>query len=71
VGFIIEDDYAEVQLNRTYPMGPYRPSSMIDYVEKREVEVEAIWGEPLRRAQQAGAPVTLLQRLYEQIVQLT
>lgn len=71
LGFIIEDDYAEVQLNRTYPMGPYRPSSMIDYVEKREVEVEAIWGEPLRRAQQAGAPVTLLQKLYEQIVQLT
>jgi 2-dehydropantoate 2-reductase len=27
---------------------------MIDFLEGREVEFDAIWGEPLRRAQAAG-----------------
>jgi 2-dehydropantoate 2-reductase len=70
LGYQIEDEYAEVQMKRTYPMGPYRPSSMIDFVEGREVEVEAIWGEPLRRARQAGASVPLIQELYDQICSL-
>ena len=70
LGFEIEDEYAEVQMKRTYPMGPYRPSSMIDFVEGREVEVEAIWGEPLRRAQQAGVSVPLIEELYETICSL-
>lgn len=70
LGYQIEDEYAEVQMKRTYPMGPYRPSSMIDYVEGREVEVEAIWGEPMRRAQEAGASVPLIQELYETISEL-
>ncbi len=43
------------QITDTYEMGGYRPSSMIDYLERREVEVEAIWAEPLRRAEEAGA----------------
>jgi len=71
LGFQIEDEYAEVQMQRTYPMGRYRPSSMIDFVEGREVEVEAIWGEPLRRAQEAGASVPLIKELYETICSLT
>jgi 2-dehydropantoate 2-reductase len=35
---------------RTSTMGAYRPSTMIDYVENRAMEIEAIFGEPLRRA---------------------
>ncbi len=35
----------------TDTMGAYRPSTMIDFVEGRPMEVEAIFGEPLRRAQ--------------------
>ncbi|YCM45628.1 2-dehydropantoate 2-reductase [Verrucomicrobiaceae bacterium 227] len=71
LGYPIEDDYAEVQIKRTYPMGSYRPSSMIDFVEGREVEVEAIWGEPLRRAREAGASVPLIANLYDTIRSLT
>ncbi len=50
----------------TDTMGAYRSSTMIDFVEGREMEVEAIFGEPLRRAQFLGvaAPqLTLLTAL--------
>jgi 2-dehydropantoate 2-reductase len=48
-------------------MGPYRPSSLIDWQEGRAVEVEAIWGEPLRRAQAAGIAMPRLAALYAQL----
>lgn len=67
LGYEIEDAFIEAQLERTFPMGPYRPSSMIDFVEGREVEVEAIWGEALRRAQAAGAEVPEMATLYKEI----
>jgi 2-dehydropantoate 2-reductase len=41
---------------------------MIDFVEGREVEFEAIWGEPLKRAQAAGVAVPRLARLAERIL---
>ncbi|MGC6426370.1 MAG: 2-dehydropantoate 2-reductase [Akkermansiaceae bacterium] len=68
LGFEIEDEFADVQIKRTYPMGPYRPSSMIDFVEGRPVEVEAIWGEALKRAEAAGASVPKIRELYETIL---
>jgi len=71
LGFPVEESYADVQMKRTYPMGPYRPSSMIDYVEGREVEVEAIWSEPLRRAKKVGAEVPLIEALHEKITGMT
>jgi 2-dehydropantoate 2-reductase len=45
-------------------MGGYRSSSQIDYEAGREVEVEAIWGEPLRQARAAGAETPGLEALY-------
>jgi 2-dehydropantoate 2-reductase len=38
----------------TDAMGVYRPSTMIDFVEGRSMEVEEMFGEPLRRAQALG-----------------
>ena len=57
----------EQQISSTRDMGDYRPSSMIDYLEGRGVEVEAIWEEPLRRAQMAGAQLPRWERLLEEI----
>jgi 2-dehydropantoate 2-reductase len=51
-------------------MGTYRPSSLIDYLEGRDVEIESIWGEPLRRARKAGASVPRLGALYAEIQRL-
>ena len=51
-------------------MGPYKPSSLLDYLAGREVEVEAIWGEPLRQAQAAGSETPQLEELYNRINQV-
>ena len=68
-GLVLEDSLIDFNVERTRPMGPYRPSSMIDYVEGREVEYEAIWGEPLRRAQAAGVKVPHMERLAARILE--
>ncbi len=66
-GLALDESLIDFNVERTRPMGAYRPSSMIDFVEGREIEFEAIWGEPLRRARAAGVPVPHLERLAERI----
>ncbi len=73
LGLEVSDDRIRYNIERTRPMGPYRTSSMIDYVEGREVEVAPIWEEPLRRAKAAGVamPMTedLLRRIGERLAE--
>jgi 2-dehydropantoate 2-reductase len=71
LGYVIPTSFIEKQISITRPMGPYRPSSLIDYLGGREVEVESIWGEPLRRAQKVGASVPRLEMLYALLKRLT
>ena len=52
------------QMKRTEAMGTYKPSTLLDFEGGRTLEVEAIWGEPLRRAQAAGASTPRLEQLY-------
>ena len=58
-------------IEKTLHMGAYRPSSLIDYLERRPVEVEAIWGEPYRRGLKSGATVPQLEMLYYLLKYLT
>ncbi len=44
-------------------MGPYRPSTMIDFVEGRALEVEAIFAEPARRARGLGVAAPRMEML--------
>lgn len=67
LGFAIPDEFLQKQVDVTGPMGAYRPSSLIDFLDGRAVEVEAIWGEPLRRARAAGVDVPHLEKLYSQL----
>ena len=67
LGFAIPDDYLRRNFDVTPAMGAYRPSSLIDYLAGREVEVEAIWGEPLRRAGAAGVETPRLADLYARL----
>jgi 2-dehydropantoate 2-reductase len=71
LGFAIPDKFLQQQFDVTPPMGAYRPSSLVDFLAGREVEVETIWGEPLRRAQAAGANVPRLEKLYASLKKLT
>jgi len=64
LGYAIRPDFVDFQIQRSWPMGEYRSSSQIDYEAGREVEVESIWGEPLRQARGAGAKTPLLEFLY-------
>jgi 2-dehydropantoate 2-reductase len=66
-GHAVPPGFIQMQLDHTAAMGPYRPSSLIDWQEGRAVEVEAIWGEPLRRAQAAGAALPHLGNLYTRL----
>ena len=54
-------------IERTKPMDAYRPSTMIDFVEGRELELGPIWEEPLRRAESAGIDTPAISRLLERM----
>jgi len=47
----------------TDTMGAYRPSLLIDFLEQRQMEVEAMFVEPLRRAQSLGVNTPQLRLL--------
>ncbi len=66
-GHEIGQQFIDHQIKITRPMGAYKPSSMIDYVAGLPVEVEAIWGEPLRRAREKNIPVPRMETLYKRI----
>jgi len=66
-GYHIEESFIDHQIDITLPMKSYRPSSMIDYVAGLPVEVDAIWGEPLRRARERNVSVPKLEELYNRI----
>lgn len=69
-GHAIADSFLQGQFDVTERMGAYRPSSLIDYLEGRAVEVEAIFGEPLRRGQALGVAMPQLEQLYAEITQV-
>jgi 2-dehydropantoate 2-reductase len=70
-GVVIPDEFVVDQVERTRPMGPYKPSTMIDYVEGKPLEVEPIWGEPLRRAKAKGVGTPRLEALYAELKRLS
>jgi 2-dehydropantoate 2-reductase len=63
LGFEVPEKFIQGQIDVTPKLGAYRPSSLIDWQAGREVEVEAIWGEPLRQAAAAGAATPRLALL--------
>ena len=64
LGHRLPADLVDLNLRRTRDMGAYRPSSLLDYLAGRPLELESIWGETYRRAFNAGAPVGRLETLY-------
>ncbi len=57
-------------MKRTKQMGDFTPSTLIDYLAGRPLEIEPIWGEPLRRAESLGVAAPRLEKLYHQLVSL-
>lgn len=48
-------------------MGPYRTSTMIDFVDRRPMEVKYLFQKPVERAKDLGVPVPHLETLVTQI----
>jgi 2-dehydropantoate 2-reductase len=67
-GYPFDEKHIRWQLEMTEAMGAYRPSSLIDYQAGREVEVEGIWAEPLRRGEAAGVAMPELRALLSEIL---
>ncbi|MEC9054512.1 MAG: ketopantoate reductase C-terminal domain-containing protein, partial [Verrucomicrobiota bacterium] len=67
LGRRIAPEILDEQIRSTREMGAYRPSSVIDYLQGRDVEVEAIWEEPLWRAEQEGAELPFWRSLLGRI----
>lgn len=63
-GHSIPRSFMDLQFERTAKLGKYQPSSLIDFQENRSIELEEIWGEPVRRAKSVGVPVPRLEMLY-------
>ncbi|QSR84152.1 2-dehydropantoate 2-reductase [Methylacidimicrobium sp. B4] len=63
-GLPFPEGWIERLMADTARMGPYRPSTLLDFLAGRTIEVEAIWGEPLRRAHRAGMLTPRLQTIY-------
>ena len=66
-GIPLDGALVETNIERTRPMGPYRPSTMIDFMEGRELELGPIWEEPLRRANAAGVATPALEKLLDRM----
>ena len=69
-GHEIPPDYAEHQITRTRPMGAYRPSTLVDLDAGNPLEIEPIWGEPLRRARRAGVDAPRLAALHKKLMSI-
>lgn len=60
----IAPEVTEQLIDFTRKMGSYQASTVVDLKAGRPLEIEPIWGEPLRRGQAAGAEMPRLQLLY-------
>jgi 2-dehydropantoate 2-reductase len=70
IGRTIDDDFVQMMLDWTDNMEPYLPSMKIDCDTGRPMEVEAIFGAPLRAAREAGCHVPGLAVVYERLCEI-
>ena len=63
----IPAEFIQTMLDYTTQMKPYRTSMKIDYDEQRPLEIEAIFGNPLRMAKEAGLALPKVEVLYQQL----
>ncbi|MEH2362505.1 putative 2-dehydropantoate 2-reductase [Nostoc sp.] len=66
-GRIIPDSFIQTMLDYTVKMKPYRTSMKIDYDQRRPLEVEAIFGNPLRKAHSRGVDLPQISCIYQQL----
>jgi 2-dehydropantoate 2-reductase len=63
-------DVAERKLELTRSMGPYRTSTHVDRCAGRSMEIEGMFGEPLRIARKHDLPTRMLQMIHTRLSEL-
>lgn len=63
-GCTIPPEFTEQLIEFTRHLGAYQASTVVDFLAGRSLEVESIWGEPLRQGQAAGVAMPHLATLY-------
>jgi len=63
----IEPDFIDKMLQFTLTMKPYRTSMKIDYDRGNPLEIEAIFGNPLKMATRNRVNLTRIEMLYQQL----
>ncbi len=71
VGRTIPPEFLEAMLTHTENMRPYRTSMKLDYDAHRPMEIETMFGNPLRAAQATGVATPKLEMLYQQLLFLS
>jgi 2-dehydropantoate 2-reductase len=70
LGHALKPELATQMIERTRTMGGYKASTLVDFAQGRPLELESLFLEPLRLAQQAGVPMPRLAALCEVLRQL-
>ena len=70
LGFPQDPEHPQMEIERTRKMGAYQPSSLLDYLAQKPVELKSIWGEPLRQGTEAGVAMPRLTSLYNSLKEL-
>jgi 2-dehydropantoate 2-reductase len=63
-GHALAGDAWREHMKRTESMSGYKPSTLQDWETGKPLEIEAIWGEPVRRAALVGAKMPRTEMLY-------
>jgi 2-dehydropantoate 2-reductase len=66
----IEPAFLEKMMADTEKMKPYAPSMKLDFDRGRPLEIESIYGNPLRAAKAAGITMPETEKLYQQLLKL-
>jgi 2-dehydropantoate 2-reductase len=67
LGHDVSYDLIHDMIERTRTMSGYRPSSLIDFDEGREVELDPIWGAPVRQAESVGLAMPRVNQLLSEL----
>jgi 2-dehydropantoate 2-reductase len=69
-GHALPRDAWRENMRRSDAMKGYKPSTLQDWESGKPLEIEPIWGEPVRRAAAAGAQMPRTETIYELLKQL-
>jgi len=69
-GHPLPEDAWRKHMERSETMSGYKPSTLQDWEAGKPLEIEAIWGKPVRRAAAAGAKMPRTEMIYELLKKL-